>query len=78
VTFVVKKDNPVHHEEHEEPSCRCGARQPSRNTSPKAGLPGFSRQASFSHRLQAVVADAQPFCRQPASAGLLDQWIHPK
>jgi len=40
-------------------------------------VPGFSRHILFSHLLQRVVAPLRVMVSQPASAGLLDQWIHP-
>jgi len=36
-----------------------------------------SRQILISHLLQRVVAPLPVMVSQPASAGLLDQWIHP-
>jgi len=44
---------------------------------PCASVPGFSRHIFFSHLLQRVVAPLRVMVSQPASAGLLDQWIHP-
>jgi hypothetical protein len=40
-------------------------------------VPGFSRHILVSHLLQRVVAFLPVIAAEPASAGLLDQWIHP-